>query len=156
LIHKRQLKEMSVSEPQSPAFSKAQLVALVESMLSTARVDGVHPKEEALIRAFYEEQRQSGMLTYDKLAAAEKASKLEPLSADVAFAEQLLLMCLMAGYADGKFSEAERSHVAKLGGRLSVPPARLAELHLQVKDSLIGSLARLPDAQSVAALAKTL
>ena len=145
-----------MSEPQSPAFSKQQLMALVESMLSTARVDGVHPKEEALIRAFYEEQRLAGMPTYDKVAAAEKGSKLESLSGDVGFAEQLVLMCLMAGYADGKFSEAERSHVAQLAGRLSVSPARLAELHLQVKDSLIGSLARLPDAESVAALAKTL
>jgi hypothetical protein len=33
---------------------------------------------------------------------------------------------------------------------------RLAELHQQVKDSLIGSLAHLPDPESVAALARTL
>jgi tellurite resistance protein len=148
---------MTVSEPQSPAFSKEQLTALVESMLSTARVDGVHPKEEALIRTFYEEQRLSGMPTYDKVtAAAAKGVKLKSLAGDVGFAEQLLLMCLMAGYADGKFSDAERNHVAQLAAQLSVSAARLAELHLQVKDSLIGSLARLPDAASVAALAKTL
>jgi tellurite resistance protein len=151
------LKEMNVSEPQSPAFSKAQLVALVESMLSTARVDGVHPKEEALIRAFYEEQRLSGMPTFEKLAAADKGAKpLTGVGSDTGFAEQLVLMCLMAGYADGKFSEAERNHVLHLATQLGVSPARMGELHLQVKDSLIASLARLPDAESVAALAKTL
>ncbi len=147
-----------MSEPQSQAFSNEQLIALVESMLSTARVDGVHPKEEALIRTFYEEQRLPDMPAYEGVeAAADKGSKqLAALRGDVGFAEQLVLMCLMAGYADGKFSEAERGHVAQLAGQLSVPPARMGELHLQVKDSLIGSLARLPDAQSVAALAKTL
>ncbi|MEQ1804441.1 MAG: hypothetical protein ABL900_03610 [Burkholderiaceae bacterium] len=145
---------MSAHDPQ--AFSSEQLIALVESMLSTARVDGVHPKEEALIRTFYEEQRLSGMPAYDKVVAAGKGVKLAALRGDVAFAEQLVLMCLMAGYADGKFSEAERSHVGQLAAQLSVPEARLGELHLQVKDSLIGSLARLPDAESVAALAKTL
>ncbi len=147
-----------MSAPQSQAFSNEQLIALVESMLSTARVDGVHPKEEALIRVFYEEQRLPGMPAYEGVAAAaDKGIKqLEALRGDVGFAEQLVLMCLMAGYADGKFSEAERSHVAQLAGALSVAPARMGELHLQVKDSLIGSLARLPDAESVAALAKTL
>jgi tellurite resistance protein len=146
-----------VSAPQSEAFSKEQLLALVESMLSTARVDGVHPKEEALIRAFYEEQRVSGMPTFEKVATADKAAKpLKGLAGDAGFAEQLLLMCLMAGYADGKFSEAEGSHVGRLAAQLGVSATRLDELHLQVKDSLIGSLARLPDAESVAALAKTL
>jgi tellurite resistance protein len=147
-----------MSEPQSKAFSSAQLIALVETMLSTARIDGVHPQEEALIRGFYEEQRVAGMPAYAAVvAAADKGVKqLKALSGDVGFAEQLVLMCLMAGYADGKLSEAERNHVAGLAGQLAVSPARVGELHVQVKDSLIGSLVRLPDPESVAALAKTL
>lgn len=147
-----------MADVQNQGFTSGQLLALIESMLSTARVDGVHPKEELLIRGFYEEQRLAGMPAYEAVALASKAGtdKLRGLAGDVAFAEQLVLMCLMAGYADGRLSEAERNHVASLAQQLAIAPARLNELHVQVKDSLIGSLAHLPDSASVAALAKTL
>jgi hypothetical protein len=145
-----------MADVQSPGFSASQLAALVECMLSTARVDGVHPQEEALIRSFYEEQRQAGMPAYEAVAAAGGSSQLKALSGDIAFSEQLVLMCLMAGYADGRLTEGERSHVAALASQLAISPSRLAELHVQVKDSLIGSLAHLPEPESVAALAKSL
>jgi tellurite resistance protein len=144
-----------MTDVQTPGFSASQLAALVECMLSTARVDGLHPQEEALIRKFYDEQRQPGMPAYEAVAAAG-GQPLKALSGDAAFAEQLVLMCLMAGYADGRLTDAERNHVAGLATQLALSPARLGELHVQVKDSLIGSLAHLPEPESVAALAKTL
>lgn len=139
-------------------MTQAQLTALVDSMLSTARIDGVHPQEDALIRTFYEEQKLPGMPAFDAVLAKVGQSAALPaqLGADSAFAEQLVLMCLMTGYADGKLSPAEHQHVLALAQQLGVAPERCDELLLQVKDSLIASLAHLPDAESVAALAKTL
>ncbi len=136
-----------------PALSSAQLTALVQGMLSTARIDGLHAQEETLIRRFYGEQMLPGMPAFEALAGGAAAA---PPSGDAAFADQLVLMCLMAGYADGHLSDAERSHVAALAQQVGVAAERLAELHQQVKDSLLGSLAHLPDAESVAALAKEL
>ncbi len=141
------------SNDPGPALTSAQLIALVQSMLSTARIDGLHPNEETLIRQFYGEQMLAGMPAFEALASG--ATAMLP-SGDAAFADQLVLMCLMAGYADGHLSDAERNHVAALAQQAGVGGDRLAELHQQVKDSLLGSLAHLPDAESVAALAKGL
>ena len=136
---------------------RAQVIALVECMLSTARVDGVHPQEVALIAKFYEEQRRPDMPAFDDLVAAgTDAGLLSTVGRDAEFAEQLVLMCLMTGYADGHLSDAERKHVLGLAQQAGVATERVDELLLQVKDSLIASLAHLPDAESVAALAKTL
>jgi hypothetical protein len=139
-------------------MTQAQVMALVDSMLSTARIDGVQPQELALIRKFYEEQQQSGMPAFDAVlgAGGKNAAPLSALAADAGFAEQLVLMCLMTAYADGKLSQAEHQHVLALAQQLGVSPGRCAELLLQVKDSLIASLAHLPDPESVAALAKSL
>lgn len=147
-----------MSELQSDPLSAAQLVALVEGMLSTARIDGLQPKEEALIRGFYDEQRLDGMPAYDAVAATagQAAGDASRLGADAAFAEQFVLMCLMTGYADGRLSEAELQHVRDLARRVGVGDGQVDELRLQVKDALIGSLAHLPDPESVAALAKSL
>lgn len=140
------------SDP-GPALTSAQITALVQGMLSTARVDGLHPKEEALIRAFYDEQRLAGMPAFEAIPAG---GSLAGLGSDAAFADQLVLMCLMAGYADGHLTDAERNHVTALAQQVGVTGDRLAGLLQQVKDSLLGSLAHLPDAESVAALAKEL
>jgi uncharacterized membrane protein YebE (DUF533 family) len=138
------------------AFTAPQLTALVQGMLSTARIDGLHPKEESLIRAFYDAQREAGMADYAAVAAGAGSPLPAAVAGDAAFADQLVLMCLMAGYADGRLSDAERSHVAAIAQQAGIGEAKLAELQLQVKDSLIGSLAHLPDPESVAALAKTM
>lgn len=140
------------------SMTSAQVLLLVDSMLATARIDGVHPKEVDLIRTFYNEQRQSGMPDFDAVvsAAGKDPALASHTGSDAGFAEQLVLMCLMTGYADGKLSDAERAHVLGLAKQLNVAEAKFEELLLQVKDSLIASLAHLPDAESVAALAKTL
>lgn len=147
-----------MSDVQGDSMTAAQVLVLVDGMLSTARIDGVHPKEVDLIRTFYNEQRKPDMPDFDAVVAAtgKDPALASHLDDDAAFAEQLVLMCLMTGYADGKLSDAERTHVLGLARQLGVAEAKFEELLLQVKDSLIASLAHLPDAESVAALAKTL
>jgi hypothetical protein len=147
-----------VSVVPNDSMTSAQVLLLVDSMLATARIDGLHPKEVDLIRTFYNEQRQTGMPDFDAVVAAagKDPALASHTGSNAAFAEQLVLMCLMTGYADGKLSDAERSHVLGLARQLGVAEPKFDELLLQVKDSLIASLSHLPDAESVAALAKTL
>jgi tellurite resistance protein len=145
-----------MSTQQNGAFSKEQVTALVGCMMATAKIDGLQPKEQALIESFYAESKMPGLPTFDSLVAGDAMASLAAVRGDVAFAEQLVLMCLMAGYADGALSEKERAYVVSIAKPLSVSEARFEELLLQVKDSLIGSLAHLPVSESVAALAKEL
>ena len=147
-----------MSAVQGDSMTSAQILVLVDSMLSTARIDGVHTQEVALIRTFYDEQRKPGMPEFDAVMAAtgHDPALASHLNSDPGFAEQLVLMCLMTGYADGRLSEGERVHVLDLAKQLGVAEPRFEELLLQVKDSRIASLAHLPDPESVAALAKTL
>jgi len=147
-----------MNEQQDEGMTNDHVVALAVCMLSTAQVDGVRPEEIALIRSFYEGSAKEGIPSFDSLAetGAGAIALLGRLAIDVPFAERLVLMCLMTGYADGRLSPAEHSHVSTLAAQVGVPETRVAELLVTVKDSLIESLAHLPDSESVAALAKTL
>jgi uncharacterized tellurite resistance protein B-like protein len=142
----------------SDSMTKDQALALVTCMLAIAHVDGVRPEELALIRRFHEESSDLGLPAFDALVAApaDPLPLLSALKVDAAFAEQLVSMCIMTGYADGDFSEAERVRVGALAARVGIEGDAFAALHQSVKDSLIGSLAHLPDAASVAALVKPL
>jgi len=139
-------------------MTKAQVLALTAAMLSTAHVDGVQPAELALIERFYAEAGVPGLPAFDQAAHApdEGRAFLREAAVDHEFAEQLVLMCFMTGYADGHLSDRERAHVAAIAAEAGLAAAQVEQLHQQVKDALIGSLAHLPDAESVAALAKTL
>jgi len=143
---------------QGDTLTKEQVLALTACMLSTAHVDGIHPAEENLIRSFYEGAGAAALPAFDGLGALASTADalLARLPADQGFAEQLVLLCFAAGYADGSLSDAERDHVGKLAAGAGVPQQRVAELLEQVKDSLIGALSHLPDAQSVAQLTKEL
>lgn len=143
---------------QGDELTREEVLTLTACMLSTAQVDGVTPQELALIKTFYVQSAQAGLPPFsdhegaygDHLAlAAQSASK-------PGFAEQLVLMSFMTGYADGHLSDAERAHVLAIAARAGLSEARTNELLQQVKDSLIGSIAMLPDAESVANIAKGL
>lgn len=143
---------------QNDALSADQVLALAASMLSTAHVDGVHPEEVALIRQFYDGAGVAGLPPFAEVEGmgAKADALLKKVGGDRAFAEQLVLMCFATGYADGALSDAERAHVEKIGAGAGLGAARIAELLEQVKDSLIGALSHLPDAESVARLASEL
>jgi uncharacterized tellurite resistance protein B-like protein len=144
---------------QTDALSREQLLALVGCMLSTAEVDGVQPQEVALIQKFYVASATPGLPAFDEVratASGQSAALLKQVAADTGFTEQLVLMCLMTGYADGHLTDAEHAHVQGIAQQVGIAGPRLAELQQQVKDSLLGALSHLPDAASVAALAREL
>ena len=134
-------------------LSPAQVDLLTRAMLSVALVDGIHPAEAALIGQFYEGARSADMpSTAAVLASAEtNAFDVQSLKSDsTAFADTLVLMCLMTAYADGGLSAAERQHVEAMASRVGVDAARFEHHLAVVRDELVGALSHLPDTASVA------
>lgn len=144
---------------QDQDLTPAQVTQLTKAMLSVAMVDGIHPAEAALIGQFYESSRSADMPTTAAVLAApaDHALDVKALAGgSAAFADMLVLMCLMTAYADGQLTAAERSLVQEMATALAVDAARFENHLAQVRDSLVGALSHLPDAGSVAAVVKEL
>jgi tellurite resistance protein len=147
-----------MSTAMGTMMNESEIAALVACMLSVAHVDGMRPQEDALIRKFYADSWVDGMPAFETLQgnggkALDLLAALRP-SAD--FSNRMVTMCAMTGFCDGDFTAAERAQVDRLAAATGVSAARVEELVLFVKDSLIQSLAHLPDSGGVAALAKSL
>jgi tellurite resistance protein len=143
---------------QGDEMTRQQVMALMACMLSTAHVDGVSPQELALMKTFYE---QCGVADLPPFAENEGAygdpvELAAQCANDPEFAVQLVLMSFMTAYADGHLTDGERVHVVAIAARAGLSDARTNELLLHVKDTLIGAIAMLPDAESVARIAKSL
>ncbi|MDP2371121.1 hypothetical protein [Rhodoferax sp.] len=143
---------------QGDVMTRHQVLTLMACMLSTAHVDGVTPQELALMKTFYEQSGVAGLPPFadDEGAYGDHGALAAQSASDVGFAEQLVLMSFMTAYADGHLSDGERAHVLAIAAKAGLSDARTNELLLHVKDTLIGSLAMLPDAESVAQVAKGL
>lgn len=134
------------------AFSPQQIKASCIAMLAVARANGVAPAELDLIRAFWNQtDRVFGEL--DEATSERFASEVF-----VQHEQKLILldMCLACAFADGKYSTEEKAVIAEIAAELGVSQLVVAERTAEVRASFLGSLSHLPDAQSVAALAKDL
>jgi tellurite resistance protein len=142
---------------QDQNLSTTQVVQLTRAMLSVAHVDGIQPAEAAMIGQFYENSRLGDMPTTAAVMSDNAAFDVSALAGSpAAVADTVVLMCLMAGYADGQLSAGERSAVESIASALDVGTSRFDELLGQVRDELIGALSHLPDAGSVAAVVREL
>jgi len=148
-----------MSAIQDQTLSPAQVILLTKAMLSVALIDGLAPAEAALIGQFYENSRNATMPGTTELLARPDARQFavaELAGCNAELADTVVLMCLMTGYADGRLSDAERAQVQAIASELGVDDARFEALLAQVRDELIGALAHLPDAGSVAVVVKEL
>jgi tellurite resistance protein len=140
-------------------LSPLQVTQLTKAMLSVANIDGIQPAEAALIGQFYETSRSADMPTTAALMANPEARQFNAahlVGSPAEFADTAVLMCLMAAYADGNLSAAERAYVQTIATSLGVDAARFEALLAQVRDELVGALSHLPDAGSVAVVVKEL
>jgi hypothetical protein len=140
-------------------LNPTQVVQLTQAMLSVALIDGIHPAEAALIGQFYESSRSADMPSTAAVLGRPDAQGFDAsqmVGVPAAFADTVVLMCLMTAYADGQLSPAERAHVEAMASAMGVTEARF-EGHLsRVRDELVGALSHLPDASSVATVVREL
>ena len=140
-------------------LSSTQLIQLTKAMLSVASVDDIQPAEAALIGQFYESSRRVDMPTTASFLADPVSRQFDAkdlTGSTAAFADTVVLMCLMTAHADGELSAAERSHVQSIATILGLDDARFNAHLEQVRDELVGALSHLPDAGSVAVVAREL
>lgn len=142
------------------SLTPAQIAAAAQAMLKLAHVDAEKTQEEiALIRGFYEsctqEQDLPPFQSLVEMAAGQ--SQLDPgLFPDAEQRELVVSFSVMVGFADGVLSVAEREAALALSRRLGVTDERFEQILTVVKDQLLAQLSRLPDAPSVAKVAKEL
>lgn len=141
-------------------LAPAQLVAATRLLLHVAHVDGARSAEEvALIRQFYDACRTAGadFPAFESLDGGEGADAVSARDfPDAGHRDMLLALCLMVAYADGELSAAERTAIAKVARGFGLDDARVEQVLALVKDYMLAQLAHLPDAASVALVAKEL
>ena len=137
-------------------LNPAQLAAATSAMLRIAHIDGACTTEEvALIRVFY--GNGDGGPSFDSLLdgfAARPVGSAE--FTDTNARELVLATCIMVALADGEISTPELTALHSLAEDLGVDAPHFEHLLALVKDHMLARLATLPDAASVAAVAREL
>ncbi|EXI74075.1 MAG TPA: TerB family tellurite resistance protein [Candidatus Accumulibacter phosphatis] len=134
-----------------------QTIAATRLMLHIAHVDGAQTAEEvALIRLFYEGAGDGGAWPDFASLQPVRPGEFSRAFGDPAQRDLVIAFCLMVAYADGALSADELSVVAAVAAEIGMPAARVDELLALVKDHMLAQFARLPDAASVATVAREL
>ncbi|MDN3575648.1 TerB family tellurite resistance protein [Chitinimonas viridis] len=135
-----------------PAFSAEQVKSSCLAMLQVARSHGLHPAESSLISGFWQ-QAEPALGVFDANTTEAFAAGL---FASAGHKQLVLDLCLACAFADGHYSAEEKVAIAAIAAQLGLPEAVVQERTAEVRVAFLSSLAHLPDAQSVAALAKGL
>ncbi|GAB3258891.1 TerB family tellurite resistance protein [Chitinimonas naiadis] len=141
-----------ITDTTLPVFSSQQVKASCLAMLAVARAHGIHSAERELIEGFWT-QATPGLGSFDD-ATAETFSP--ELFVEAGHKQLLLDLCLACAFADGHYSQEEKDVITGIAARLGLSGQALQERTAEVRVAFLSNLAHLPDAQSVAALAKNL
>ena len=137
-------------------LTPAQIAAATAAMLRIAHVDGACTAAEVeLIRAFYGTDADGP--SFATLLGSYATASASAADFDDANAREVVLAtCIMVAYADGELSAPELAALHALATDLGVDSGRFDHLLALVKDHMLARLAGLPDAGSVAAVAREL
>jgi tellurite resistance protein len=144
---------------QETEITAGQAEIVARGMLAVARAEGGTRKAELeLVRSFYSEVSGGGAR---HLASLEQAPDLTPEVAATALtsdtlAKLFLKSCILAGYADGTYTDEERAVVNGFAKALKVDAKVLGELEQSVKEYLVSHLAGLSNVEGAAAIARKL
>lgn len=140
-------------------MTTAEIVAATQAMIRVARVHGITAPESDLIRAFYGTgaQAEGGPSFNDLLESSGPDSPMDAgRFGNAASRETVVALCYLTGYADGELSAAELDAAKSVAAELGVSAQRQDELLAAIKDHLLAQLSHLPDAGSVAKIAREL
>ena len=144
---------------ENVSLDAGQSIAATRLLLRIAHVDGVRTAEEvALIRWFHDSgcDDRVGWPAFDSLQATGQTGEFAGIFSEAAERDLVIATCLMVAYADGALTSDELTAVRGVAEEIGMPPARVDELLALVKDYILSQLASLPDAGSVAVVAREL
>lgn len=137
-------------------LSFAQVQCLCRGMHTLASSDGIHPREEALIRDFHDACRPAGGASYED--TVKTAFRLEDAMEQLGKAElrRLFVKTLwLLAFADGKITAPERDLITDWAGKLGLSEPDNRELQAETKEFLLAQLApRIRNTEALAALSK--
>ncbi len=140
------------------SLSTEAIISATKTMLKVASTDGIHPAEVALIESFY----SSGITgadwpTFATITQSASEFKIDPaVFSNDGEREMIVALSVMTGFADGSFSDKEQQVVRDIASTLNVSTARYQEINESIKDHMLAHLSHLPDAGSIAVVAKEL
>jgi uncharacterized membrane protein YebE (DUF533 family) len=144
---------------QETEITAGQAEIIARGMLAIARAEGgVRKAELELVKGFYSEVTGGGAR---HLASLEQAPDLTPEVAATALtsdtlAKLFLKSCILAGYADGTYTQEERAVVDGFAKALKIDKDALVVLEQSVKEFLVSHLASLSNVEATAAVARKL
>lgn len=134
-----------------------QVKALTAGMYSVAKVDGVHDREMAMIRGFYESCARAGDPRLEDVLRGEldieQARKLfeRPEQAKL-FTKTLVLLA----FADGSYGKSEDALIRRYAERLGLSGKDVDALVDSTKEHLLSSLAHVQNTDALQAVARRL
>lgn len=139
------------------SISTDALISTTRTLLRVARIDGMHPAEEQLIRTFYDSCAEGLKLpAFDELLQQPAGHIDARLFSNDGEREMLLALSIMTAYADGNLSQPESDAIYAIAADLQIDPERVSTITGFIKDHMLAQLSHLPDAGSVAKVAQEL
>lgn len=134
-----------------------QVQVLTQALFALGHADGMDPREEALIRAFYEGNRPAHGSDYDTvvrtpfdLEVAKTLLKTTPERTT------FLHTCFLVAFVDHKISAQERALLDSWAAGLGFSKEQASEVQSQVKDFLVGGLSKIRNTEAVLQVARKL
>ena len=139
-------------------MSAGAILATTQAMLKVAGVDGVQAAELDLIHNFYQSSGDASLPAFETLQEKAPLNRHIDRNALASPVEQQMLvaLCVMTGYADGELSADEVVAIRSIATDLEMASEQVDKIIAQVKDYMLLQLSHLPDAASVARVAKEL
>ncbi len=142
-------------ETQDLSFE--QVKTLTRGMLAVARADGVHDREMALIREFYESCAREGDPSLEEVVR----DPFDPASAKALFpkpelAQLFVKSLILLGFADGRYAQVEDDLIRQYAGALGLTDQDVTQLHEATKEYLLSGLLHIQNLEALKEVRKRL
>lgn len=117
-----------------------QVQVIVRGMYAVAKSDGVHSSEMVMIKEFYDSCRAQvqGLTEFKELVSQDfDAQEAKDILDTAELRNTFMTSCLFLAFADGYYSEPERTIIADFAAALDISHEQLSTLEDLVKDYLI-------------------
>ena len=126
--------------------------AIVRAMHEIALADGMHDAERVMLRGFYDScQQDAGAMTSfnDLISTPFDAAQAKDIFDTPARRAALLQSCVLLAYADGKYTEGERTKVKSYADAIGMPAAELEQIEGGVSDHLMQQISRISNTDAL-------
>jgi uncharacterized membrane protein YebE (DUF533 family) len=136
----------------------AQAQCLCRGMYALAKSDGLHDREEMLIREFHDACRPAGGASYqDTVKGDFRIEDAADLFRQKEHRHMFIKTLWLLAFADGKVTAPEREKIASWAKALGVSAEDTEELHIATKEYLLGQLSsRIRNTEALAQVSKEL